>query len=279
MTITIPNSLLIFIISIILLSTTSALPEQVLITPAITNVNGNSNNGGSGGGSGGGLSSEAFSNIEFRESQLRYIYYDKISPYIFTTTNNPISFINIIGNVNFGDVTTTVEVLKSRSTLSTKEPPGTVYKYINIWAGTSAFNTARNIKNAAIGFRVTNSWLAEQESTDGQIRIAHWTGTDWKILDTTKMSIDDTYTYFETITDTFSLFAIIKAEPPAPFLASSTQPDKLEVITIDLQPVDIEPTPQNTEYPVPMPMTPAIGTEYSILVLITTYILKKVQKI
>ena len=77
---------------------------------------GSSGGGGSGGG-GGGSSGEAYENIILSEKHDLIIYKDKISSYRFTGNDNPIEYVNITGNANAGEISTSIEVLRNTSGL------------------------------------------------------------------------------------------------------------------------------------------------------------------
>ncbi|MFZ3167418.1 MAG: NosD domain-containing protein, partial [Candidatus Methanoperedens sp.] len=96
-----------------------------------------SGSGGGGGGGGGGGSGENYSNIEVIEKYDMAIYKDKLTSYKFTDKRNPIRFVNITGDVNSGEITAMIEVLKGTSSLLKISAPGLVYKNQNIWVGTT----------------------------------------------------------------------------------------------------------------------------------------------
>jgi PGF-pre-PGF domain-containing protein len=123
-------------------------------------------------------------------------------------------FVNITGNINAGEINTAVEVLKSTSTLAKTPAPGIVYKYINIWVGTSGFAGPKNIKNARIMFKLENTWLTSGDIKDADIVLLRWDGTQWVSLETALSHKDDTFSYYEAGTASFSPFAIssVKAE-------------------------------------------------------------------
>ena len=73
---------------------------------------GSSGSAGGGGGGGGGGSGENYSNIEVIEKYDLAIYKDKLTSYIFKDNRNPIMFVNITGDVNAGEITAMIEVLK-----------------------------------------------------------------------------------------------------------------------------------------------------------------------
>ena len=115
-------------------------------------------------------------------------------------------------HVNAGEIGTTVEVLKSTSSLLKLPAPGNVYKNLNIWVGTSGFATAKNIKDARILFRIENTWIASNRLEASDIKLLRWDGSNWITLETEEKTRDGTYTYFETKTDSFSGFAIAGME-------------------------------------------------------------------
>ncbi len=167
------------------------------------------NQGGSGGGGGGGgLSGENFTNIELNEKYYLYIYKDKITSYRFTGSGNPVLFVNITGNTSPGEIRTSVEVLRETSTLIKNPAPGTVYKNVNIWVGTSGFAVPGNIKEAIIRFRVPNSWISGNGLLKTDIIMYKWDGNSWSGLATDAEGNDETHSYFKARTNSFSSFAI-----------------------------------------------------------------------
>jgi len=173
------------------------------------------------GGGGGGASGEKYENIEVKEKYDLFIYKDKVTSYAFTTSSNPVMFVNITGNVNAGEIRTAVEVLRNTSTLVKTPAPGIVYKNINIWVGTYGFAVPKNIKEAVIRFRVENSWIRKNNLAASDVMMVRWTGSSWEQLETSETAKDGDYTYFEAKTDSFSPFAITaskRAQVPAPML-------------------------------------------------------------
>lgn len=180
----------------------------------------------SGGGGGGGFSAENASNIEVKEKYDLHIFKDIVTSYKFTNRSNSVLFVNITGNINAGEITTSVEVLKNTSSLVNSTAPGMVYKNknINIWVGTSGFATPRSIKEAIITFRVENFWLSTHSLAGGDVKMVKWDGSKWNQLDTAEKSRNSTFTYYEAKTDSFSSFAItgLKGLVPAPAQAIET---------------------------------------------------------
>ena len=168
-----------------------------------------SSGGGGGGGGGGGRSGENTSNIELIEKYDMEISKDTLTAYRFTDKKNPIMYVNITGNTSIGVITASVEVLKNTSTLVNFPAEGLVYKNANIWVGTAGFATPKNIKDALIKFRVANSWMSENSVQNSVMVLEKWDGSKWIQLETKFLSKDDTYSYFEGRTNSFSPFAIV----------------------------------------------------------------------
>ncbi len=171
-----------------------------------TTCGGSSNSGGGGGGAG--TSGENYSNIELKEKRDLHIYIDKTSSYKFNTTD-PIMYVNITGNISAGEVTIMVELLRNTSSIvKNKSVPGIVYKNVNIWVGTSGFATPKNIQKGVIRFRILNSWLEDKELAAGDVRLVKWDGSIWAELVTYETTKDSEHVYYESLTDSFSPFAI-----------------------------------------------------------------------
>lgn len=188
--------------------TVSSLSPFVIVEPIPPGAPCCSSGGGGGGGGGGGVSGENYFNIEIKEKYDLNIYKDRTTSYGFKNSSNPIMYVNITGNVNAGERSTSVEVLRKTSTLLNISAPDIVYKNVNIWVGTSGFASSKNIKEAVIGFKVSNSWLADNNINAGDIRLVKWDGSNWVQLETVKTMTDNTNTYYEAKTITFSNFAI-----------------------------------------------------------------------
>lgn len=167
-----------------------------------------SSGGGGGGGGGGGTSGENFTNIGLKEKYEEAIYKDRTTSFGFKSADNPIIYVNITGNVNAGLIPVTVEVLKGTSAFVKEAASGIVYKNINIWVGTSGFATSKNIKETAIGFRVLNSWISDNDLEAGTLNMVRWNGTAWANLETVVKKKDEIYTYFEAKGIEFGNFAI-----------------------------------------------------------------------
>lgn len=174
---------------------------DVTTTPTIVNT-------GGGGGGGSGTSGEEFENIELKEVVDIYVAVNATISYKFDNPINPIVYVNYTALNNAGSISTTIEILKSTSALASNAPPNKLYKNMNIWVGKAGYANEANIKDPVIGFRVTRTWLHENNILQSTVRLNRHVSGAWQSLPTTKTSEDTTYVYFESQTPGFSPFAI-----------------------------------------------------------------------
>lgn len=175
--------------------------------------------GGSGGSSsgGGGGSPEPASNVEVKELAQELITTGDRVKFEFTENATAVMYVKFDSKRTFGKTTAIVEQLVNRSVLTPKDPPGKVYKYLNIWVGSEGVASSENIANAVIGFRVKSSEIAVSETnetgtneTDApSVFLYRYSDGKWNALPTRKIGEDSYYTYFESRTPGFSSFAII----------------------------------------------------------------------
>lgn len=145
---------------------------------------------------------EPYENIAKAESYEKGLIANLPVTYTFTAPELGIYEIAVTGRDSENDIALRVEALKSTSKRVSAEAPGIVYRYLNIWAGT------REIKEAAIRFKVNNSWLAINNLEGSDVKMVNWDGRKWAQLETIEISVDPSYRYYEARTDTFSHFAI-----------------------------------------------------------------------
>ncbi len=197
---------------------------NVTATPVFTPVShissgssSSSSSSSSGGGSGGGgTSEENYTNIILREKHDMDIYANTTTSYKFYQGTNPIQYVNITGNVNAGEIYSTVEVLRNTSVYANYSAPGKVYQNVNIWVGTAGFSIPRNIKEGVVRFMVENSWIEKNNVDPSKIKLLRWSGRSWNQLEISQKGSDSKYTYFEAKTASFSPFAITELkENPA----------------------------------------------------------------
>jgi len=162
----------------------------------------------SGGGSASGSSGEEYDNIEVKDVVREYIILNEETSYEFKEESNPIETIKFTALKNAGEISATVEVLKGRSALVKKDPPGKVYQNMNIWVGKSGFATSNNIADVKVGFKVEKSWIEDNDIVVSTIRLCRYYEDVWNPLSTKKSGEDDKYIYFEAKTPGFSPFSI-----------------------------------------------------------------------
>ncbi len=216
--------------------------------------------GGGGGGGGGATSGEQFENIEKRESREEFLVKDIPSKYRFTSPDLPISQVQITSTINAGVITAQVELLKGPSILVKEKPPGTVYKNINIWLGTSGFAVPKNIKEALIKFNVEKSWIESGGFMETSIVMLRWDGEKWIALDTKSIDEDNTFIFYEAKTDAFSPFVITT---------------KAEAVVVETTPKEeVKETPTAT----PIPTEEAPGFEIVMAMLSIIYVIWRIRK-
>jgi len=228
---------------------------------------GSSSSGSSSGGSG--ASGEAFENIAFKDVKAKNIIGGAVISYTFDEEQNAIDYIKFTALKNYGEVSTTVEVLKDRSAMVNESVPGLVYSNLNIWVGKVGFATEDNIAHPVIGFSVPKAWLTENEINEGAIALYRHSEGKWNNLNTIKIGEDDSYIYFEAETPGFSPFAI----------SANTEEDDTSIVN-DAEPKyagsDAEAeTPIEDETASEPNNTPGISGILSVMLLGCAYVFSK----
>ncbi len=176
--------------------------------------------GGGGAGGGGVTTSEPYENIAKAETVVKSLIANRTISYTFTAPEHGIYEIAVTDNENENDIAIRVEALKGTSKLVTASALGTVYKNVNIWAGT------KKIKEVLIRFKVENSWLDGNNLAGSDVKLVKWDGSKWVLLEVSEIRKDASYAYYEAKTDTLSVFAItgLKVVPtPTPPIPSTTE--------------------------------------------------------
>ena len=175
---------------------------------AISNVasSGSGNSGSGGGGGGGGLPpSEDFNNIERREVREMSTLYGTLTAYIFRSAD-PVIAVTFESSVSQNDVPVAVEVLKNRSKKISVDPPANIYKYFNVFVGTSGFS--KKVSKGIIVYRVNNSWIQENGLKPRDIYLSKWDGNNWVKIATEIVESNSNRTSFASLVGNFSSFAI-----------------------------------------------------------------------
>lgn len=150
-------------------------------------------------------------NIAKAEKQKSVLRNNSTTSFTISDTDFGIYFINVLGREDEGDVILRAESLYDTSKCRKVIPdvPGKIYKNVNIWLGSPM------IKGSIINFQVENSWLKDNNIEKQNITIFQWNKIEakWNRLQSDIVGEDDTYTYFESITNGLSQFAITGITP------------------------------------------------------------------
>ncbi len=160
---------------------------------------------GSQGGGGGMAPGEDISNIEHREIREMDILSRVSSAYVFRAAD-PVLVVAFESSVSENEVPVSVEVLKNRSKNIKDDAPGKLYKYFNVFVGTSGFS--KKVSNGVVAFRVNNTWLGENGLDPEDISMYKWQG-DWVKKETQIAERKANYTYYASLTGSFSSFAVV----------------------------------------------------------------------
>lgn len=171
------------------------------LTPTATQTSGRTGSSGSSGGSGV-TSGEPFANIAKSETKEGSLTAGKPVAFTFISPELAIHQILITGKENENNVSVRVESLKNTSKLVSRPAPGTVYVNTNVWVN------SKKITGVTLKFRVTNAWITGSNVQKENIKLLRWSDNDWKALNTTVLTRDDTYTYFEAQSAGLSSFAV-----------------------------------------------------------------------
>jgi PGF-pre-PGF domain-containing protein len=185
-----------------------------------------SSSGGSS--SGGGGSSEAYENIEVKETQRVYVSKYHQIEFSFEKIENDVEYIKYRALNNAGTISASIEILKDTSTIAGQPPSGIVYQNINIWIGNKGYATEKNMENPVIGFKVEKKWIEDNDLEHGSIKLNRYYNEEWIQLPTSKINESTSYIYFESQTTGFSPFAITG---PKKLHTSSSSPQSSEDAT------------------------------------------------
>lgn len=185
-----------------------------------TSTGGGDSGSGSGSGSGGGSSSSKSSsmgsgvskeparNVEVKELDTRNIMSGYHVKYDFAKNATCVTYVEFDPLKTFKKTTATVEVLKDKSTFVKTQPPGRVYKQLNIWVGNKGAGREDSLKNAYTGFKVDREWIEENSINESNIDLLWYNNSKWGPLNTEKTSEDNEYVYYRAKITAFSCFAI-----------------------------------------------------------------------
>ncbi|WMW21265.1 putative Ig domain-containing protein [Methanolobus mangrovi] len=166
-----------------------------------------SSSGSSGGGSSSGA--EDYDNVAYKDYSIKYVTQGMDIVFEFPNAENDLEYVKFHAVKAAGQVKAIIEILKERSTLVSSNPPGDVYRNINIWVGDAKFNSAGYMSSAEISFKVEKKWLTDNNADPSYIRLYRYSGGSWNELKTSRIGMDAKYYYYKAQTPGFSPFSIV----------------------------------------------------------------------
>ncbi|WP_319506681.1 putative Ig domain-containing protein [uncultured Methanolobus sp.] len=170
-----------------------------------------SSSGGSGGSSSSGA--EDYDNVAYKDYSMKYVTQGRDIVFEFPNVENDLEYVKFYALKAAGQVKAIIEILKDRSTLVSSNPPGDVYRNINIWVGDAKFNSAGYMSSAEISFKVEKKWLIDNNADPSSIRLYRYSGGSWNELKTSRIGADSKYYYYKAPTPGFSPFSIVSTGP------------------------------------------------------------------
>ncbi|MDQ1253873.1 MAG: trimeric autotransporter adhesin [Euryarchaeota archaeon] len=174
---------------------------------------GSSSSGGSLSDSGSGvLSPEASDNIDVKEISQQFVISGSHIIFGFPKGATCVDSLEFDARKSFGKVSTSVEMLKGKSSLVKALPAGKVYKNFNIWVGSGGIITPQTIENASVEFKVDKKWVRDNIVDLTAITLNRYNGGSWSALPTSPVKVDGDYYYFKARTPEFASFSITESE-------------------------------------------------------------------
>jgi len=153
------------------------------------------------------------------------------------------------------EVTITVETLENDVVVAVEElegvevpaPPGVVHYYVNITTNI----THANIRGLLTKFRVSRSWVVQNDIDEDTIKLLEFYDDQWQELSTSHVGPDDeNYLYYAAEGQGFSLYAVTGQEAGAP---------------------PPSPTPEGEAPPSEVPLGILVGAVVIVVVLVVLY--------
>ncbi|WP_048902045.1 lectin like domain-containing protein [Methanohalophilus mahii] len=211
---------------------------------------------------------ESRENIVSKSSQIQKVVADENVRYDFK--DDSISSIEFKGTDNFGYVKVLVENLDDTSSLVDQEPPGKIYRNLNIWVGDNRFD-GEGMTDTVIGFKVSKDWLSANDTNPDSVVLLHYTNA-WQILETVQTEEDADYFYFEAHADGFSPFAISAVDSTTGTDEISRPDDSEQSASGSAEPVT-DSLPENTTEPAET--TPGPGVLAGMGIICILYVMRK----
>lgn len=185
----------------------------------------------------------------------------------FTNAAIALKEISIGVNNPANNVRVTVTKLAGQPASITKTVSGKVFQYVEI----NASNLAGNIKNAALTFEVTKSWLSSNGFEKSHVVLQRYTGTDWEKLPTAILSEDASIIKYQATTSGFSVFAITAESAASQAAATSNQTQPAQQPANETQQPPAQPAQPSPEQPAqPLLKPPPIDIALTAFIVILT---------
>jgi PGF-pre-PGF domain-containing protein len=175
-----------------------------------TDYSGFSSSDSSGGGGGGASSgAEDYNNVAYKDYSIKYVTQGSQIEFKFPNSEDDLDTLSFTALKAAGHVKTVIEILHDRSSLVSTNPPGNVYRHINIWVGDTKFNSGNYFSSAEITFRVSKQWFEENNAEQSSVKLYRYSGGSWNQLKPSRIGTDANNYYFKAQTPGFSPFAIV----------------------------------------------------------------------
>ncbi|HOW15466.1 PGF-pre-PGF domain-containing protein, partial [Methanosarcina sp.] len=214
----------------------------------------------SSGGSGG--SPEPSTNIEVKEISQAFVTNGKTVQFDFTKNATCVVYVGFDSKKTAGKITTIAEQLKKKSTLVSNLTEGKVYKYFNVWVGNSGFVSSDNMENMNICFKVSKSWLQNENIDQDSITLNRYNNKIWVQLPVSLLKEDSKYLYFTADVPGYSFFAITGKSNASGGSVTEIKPDESESVEENTGNNNVKPETTDEEN------TGESGSKFGILSLI-----------
>jgi len=163
--------------------------------------------GSSGGSSGGGVGhSDEPENVEETIFLRIYLVSGVSSTYDF---NSVVTSVEVTPKKTYGLVGAKMEILVGRpGRITTDHPGGVLFKYINIFVGTSGWSEDK-LSRSVINFKVPASWFEENNIDPASVTLYRHHDGEWQPLATTLTGQAGGYYQYSSPTPGFSTFMIL----------------------------------------------------------------------
>ena len=175
----------------------------------VTDYSGFSSSSSGGGGGGGGSSgAEDYNNVAYKDYSIKYVTQGQKIAFKFPNSENDLESVEFTALKAAGQVKAIIEILYDRSSLVSTNPPGNVYRYINIWVGDTKFNSGNYFSSAEVTFKVSKQWLEDNNADPASVKLYRYSSGSWSELKTSRIGNDVNNYYYKAQTPGFSPFAI-----------------------------------------------------------------------